>query len=91
MKPAFEHILVEEIKQKTQSVIISTAKISNDDPRYGVIKDLGVGKMNKNKQIIPPSVNVGETVIFTVGQELKMDGKTYVIVRECDILGVVED
>jgi co-chaperonin GroES (HSP10) len=91
MKPAFEHVLVECIKKQSPSVIVSMEKTNDSEPRYGIVRDVGVGKLNKDKQLVQPSVKVGETVIYTVGQDVKIEGKGFSIVREVDILGVVEE
>ncbi len=85
-KPLADRVLVEAIpaEQKTASGIIipDTAK---EKPLTGTIIAAGKGKIDE-----PMTVKVGDKVLFGQygGTEIKLDGKTYLIMRESDIYGI---
>ena len=85
-KPLADRVLVEPApaEQKTASGIIipDTAK---EKPLNGQIVAVGVGKKDE-----PMTVKVGDSVLFGQysGTEIKIDGSTYLIMRESDIYGI---
>jgi chaperonin GroES len=91
--PLHDRIVVERVasEEKTAGGIIipDTAK---EKPQEGRIAAVGPGKRDKNGDIIPLDVKAGDKILFTkwAGTEFKSDGKEYMIMREDDILGVVE-
>lgn len=86
-KPLADRVLIEPApaEQVTASGIIipDTAK---EKPLRGTVIAAGNGKKDE-----PMSVNVGDTVMYGQysGTEIKMDGKTYLIMRESDIYGII--
>lgn len=93
LKPLGGRVIVEPIEQdeKTASGIYlpETAK---EKPQEGKVLAVGPGDRNENGERIPLDVNVGERVLFAKysGTEVKVDGKKLLILRESDILAVVE-
>ena len=85
-KPLADRVLIEPVpaEQKTASGIIipDTAK---EKPLKGTVIAAGAGKKDE-----PMTVKVGETVLYGQysGTEIKIDGKTYLIMRESDIYGI---
>lgn len=85
-KPLADRVLIEPApaEQKTISGIIipDTAK---EKPLKGVVVAAGKGKIDE-----PMQVKVGDTVLFGQysGTEIKLDGSTYLIMREADIYGI---
>jgi chaperonin GroES len=85
-KPLADRVLIEPApaEQKTISGIIipDTAK---EKPLQGVVIAAGKGKTDE-----PMTVKKGDTVLFGQysGTEIKLDGKTYLIMREADIYGI---
>lgn len=88
LKPLADRVLVESApaEEKTASGIIipDTAK---EKPLKGTVVAAGPGKTDD-----PMTVKVGDSVIYGQysGTEIKLDGKTYLIMRESDIYGIVE-
>ncbi|MBI4760986.1 MAG: co-chaperone GroES [Chloroflexi bacterium] len=93
LKPLGGRVIVEPIEQdeKTPSGIYlpETAK---EKPQEGKILAVGPGDRDDEGKRIPLDVNVGDRVIFAKysGTEVKVDGKKLLILRESDILAVVE-
>ena len=76
-------------KTKGGIIIPDTAK---EKPEQGKIVAVGKGKVNDDGKLMPVGVKVGDTILFGKysGSEIKLDGEEHLIVREEDILGVVE-
>lgn len=94
VRPLGDKLLVkrDEAQTKTDSGIYlpETAK---DKPKQGKIVALGSGILNKESgKYMPFTVKKGDTVLFTTysGTEIKIDGETYLIMTEEDVLGVLE-
>ena len=89
VKPLFDNILIEpsERERKTASgiVIPDSAK---EKPQEGKVIAVGGGKTNDAGQLIKPQVKVGDIVMYKKwgGNEIKIEGKDYLIVKEEDIL-----
>lgn len=94
IRPLSDRVLVEPIKEEEQKkggiIIPDTAK---EKPQQGKVIAVGTGKLDDNGKVIPFNVKAGDKVLMPKygGTEVKMDGKEYVILREEDILGVIED
>ena len=82
---------LEEAVEKTKGGIIipDTAK---EKPQQGKVIAVGKGKVNDDGKLTPLDVKVGDKILFGKysGSEIKIDGEEHLIMREEDILGVVE-
>jgi chaperonin GroES len=93
LRPLRDRILVERIEEAEQRVggiiIPDTAK---EKPQSGRVIAVGKGRINDKGQVFALDVKEGETVLFGkyAGSEIKIDGKEYLILREDDVLGVLE-
>ena len=93
VRPLHDRILVkrldEEEKTKGGIIIPDTAK---EKPQEGEVVAVGGGKILENGTKVPMDVKVGDKIIFGkyAGSEIKVDGKEYLIMREEDVLGVIE-
>ncbi len=93
MKPIGDRVLVQPMKEEEVRqggiIIPDTAK---EKPQEGKIVALGTGKLDDNGKKIEFTVKVGDKVLFSKygGTEVKIDGEQYLIMREDDILGVIE-
>jgi chaperonin GroES len=91
--PLHDRIVVArvEAEEKTAGGIIipDTAK---EKPQEGRIIAVGPGKRNKDGELIPLELKAGDRVLFTkwAGTEIKLDGQERMIMKEDDILGVIE-
>ncbi|TMB57470.1 MAG: co-chaperone GroES [Deltaproteobacteria bacterium] len=94
IRPLQDRVIVKrlaEAAEKTKGGIIipDTAK---EKPEQGKIIAVGKGKVNDDGKLMAVGVKVGETILFGKysGSEIKLDGEEHLIMREEDILGVVE-
>ncbi|MDQ5987647.1 MAG: 10 kDa chaperonin [Syntrophus sp. SKADARSKE-3] len=81
--------LAEEEKTKGGIIIPDTAK---EKPMEGKVIAVGKGKTTEDGKVIKLDVKAGDLILFSkyAGTEVKVDGKEYLIMREDDILGIVE-
>jgi chaperonin GroES len=92
-RPVHDRVLVRRIdaEEKTAGGIIipDTAK---EKPQEGEIVAAGPGARNEQGQLIPIDVKPGDRVLFGKwsGTEVKIDGQDYLIMKESDLLGVVD-
>lgn len=70
-------------------VIPDTAK---EKPQEGEVLAVGPGKVLDNGKRVTPEIKVGQRVLFAkyAGTEVKMEGEEYLILRESDVMGIVE-
>jgi chaperonin GroES len=94
IRPLQDRVLVkrlDESEEKTKGGIIipDTAK---EKPQQGKVVAVGKGKVNDDGKLTPLDVKSGDTILFGkyAGSEIKLDGVEHLIMREEDILGVVE-
>ena len=93
LKPLNDRIVVEpsEAETKTASGIILPDS-AQEKPQRGLVIAVGPGKLLDSGKVATIDVKVGETVLYGkyAGTEVKVSGKDYVILRQEDVLGVLE-
>ena len=93
VRPLHDRLIVERIEETEQMVggiiIPDTAK---EKPQQGKVIAVGKGKLKDDGTTTPLDVAAGDKVLFGKysGQEIKLDGVEYLIMREDEILGVLE-
>jgi chaperonin GroES len=93
LKPLGNRIVVEPIEQEEITaggiVLPETAK---EKPQKGKVLSIGPGDRDDEGKRIPMDVSVGDTVLFAKysGTEIKLDGKKLLILRETDLLAIVQ-
>lgn len=93
LKPLGNRVVIEPIEQEEVTaggiVLPETAK---EKPQKGKILSVGPGARDKDGKLLPMDVKVGDTVLFAkyAGTEVKVDGKKLLILKEDDILAIVE-
>ena len=93
VKPLYDRLLVKRIEEKEQrrgSIIIpDTAK---EKPMEGKVVAVGSGKVGEDGKRVKPEVKVGDRVLFGkyAGTEIKIDDKEHVIIREDEVLGIIQ-
>ena len=93
LKPLGDRIIIElvESEEKTASGIVlpDTAK---EKPQEGKVVAVGTGRVFENGEHVAVEVSVGDRIIFSkyAGTEVKYEGTEYLIVRENDILAVIQ-
>jgi chaperonin GroES len=92
-RPLHDRIIIERIEETEQKIggiiIPDTAK---EKPQQGKVIAVGKGRIEKDGKVTPLDVKAGDTVLFGkyAGQEIKLDGSEYLIIREEEVLGVIE-
>jgi chaperonin GroES len=93
IRPLYDRIIVrriaEEEKTKGGIIIPDTAK---DKPTEGEVVAAGKGRLTEDGKVIPMDVKKGDRILFSKygGNEVKIDGTEYLIMREEDVLGIIE-
>jgi chaperonin GroES len=93
LKPLQDRILVQRVEEETKTkggiIIPDTAK---EKPAEGKVIAVGSGKIGDDGKRIPLEIKKGDRVLFGKysGSEVKIDGEEYLIMREDDVLGIVE-
>jgi chaperonin GroES len=93
IRPLHDRIIVERLEEETKTagglIIPDTAK---EKPQQGKVIAVGKGKKTEDGKVLPLDVKVGDKVLFGKysGTDIKIDGKEFLMMREDDILGVVE-
>lgn len=94
IKPLYDRVVVRRLEAETTSKggIVIPDKAAEKSTR-GEVLAVGDGALQDNGQQHPLTVKVGDRVLLGQygGTEIKLDGETVVIVRESDILAVIED
>src|SRR5437016_14236550 len=94
LRPLHDRVVVKRIDAEERStggiIIPDTAK---EKPSQGEIVAVGPGGRDENGKLIPIDVKAGDRVLFGKwsGTEVKIDGVEYLIMKESDIMGVLED
>ena len=93
IRPLQDRVILKRIEEEEKSkggiIIPDTAK---EKPQEGKVVAVGKGKANEDGKITPLDVKVNDRVLFGkyAGSEINIDGEEHLIMREEDILGVIE-
>jgi len=93
IRPLQDRVIVKRIAEEEKSkggiIIPDTAK---EKPQEGKVMAVGKGKVNEDGKITPLDVKVNDRVLFGKysGTEINIDGEEHLIMREEDILGIIE-
>jgi chaperonin GroES len=93
LRPLQDRIIVKRLEEETKTAggifIPETAK---EKPQKGEVIAVGKGKKTEDGKVLPVDVKKGDKVLFGkyAGTEIKIDGEEYLIMREDDILGIME-
>ena len=93
VKPLYDRVLVKRVEEKEQKrgniIIPDTAK---EKPMEGKVVAVGAGKLDDHGKRVAPEVKAGDRILFGkyAGTEIKIDDQEHVILREDEILGVIE-
>ena len=94
IKPLSDHILIEPIKEeeKTKTGILLPETAEKERPEQGKVIAVGQGRKTEDGKVIPISVKPGQKVLFKKygPDEIKVEGKEYLIAKEEDILAIIE-
>ena len=93
IRPLQDRVIVKRIEEEEKTkgglIIPDTAK---EKPQEGKVVAVGKGKANEDGKVTPLDVKVNDRVLFGKysGTEINMDGEEHLIMREEDILGIIE-
>ena len=93
IRPLQDRVIVQRVQEEERTkggiIIPDTAK---EKPQEGKVVAVGKGKINEDGKVIPLDVKVGDRILFGKysGSEIKLEGEELLIMREDDILGVLE-
>ena len=93
-RPLYDRILVKRVdaEEKTPGGLI-VPDSAKEKPREATVIAVGAGRQNKDGSVREVSLSVGDVILFGkfTGDEIKLDGIEHIILREEDILAVVEN
>ena len=93
IRPLGDRVLVQRLKEEDRTkggiIIPDTAK---EKPQEGKVVAVGKGKVNDDGRLIPTEVKAGDKILFGKysGSEVNIDGEEHLIMREEDVLGILE-
>lgn len=93
LRPMYDRILVQRVEEETKTkggiIIPDSAK---EKPAEGKVVSVGNGKFGEDGKRMALEVKVGDTILFGKysGTEVKIEGEEYLIMREDDVLGIIE-
>jgi chaperonin GroES len=93
IRPLGDRLLIEPVEQEeTIAGGLLLPETAKEKPQQGNVLAAGAGRMDDDGDRIPMDVKVGDRVLFAkyAGTEIKLDGKKLLIMKEADILGIVE-
>jgi len=93
VRPLFDRILLQRSEEPTRSKGgLYLPETSKEKPQNGKVLAVGAGRVNADGTIVPLQVQVGDVVVFGKysGTEIKLNGEERLIIREEDLLGVLE-
>ena len=93
IRPLHDRLVIKRIEEKETikgGIIIPDS--AKEKPQEGEVIAVGNGKVLDNGTKVPMDVKVGDKILFGKysGQEIKIDGEEYLIMREDEVLGVIE-
>jgi len=92
LRPLSNRVVVEPVKEEIKGGIILPETADKEKPEKGNVVACGPGKLLDSGQRAQLEVKVGDTVIFKKysPDEVKVEGKEYLILEDSDIMGVIE-
>jgi chaperonin GroES len=93
IRPLRDRVVVkrlEEQEQRVGGIIIPDS--AKEKPQQGKVMAVGSGRITEEGKVLPLDVKAGDTVLFGkyAGSEIKLEGEEYLIIREDEILGIIE-
>lgn len=93
IRPLSDHILVEPLREeKKRGGIILPDTVEKERSEKGKVVAVGPGKRDKDGKRVSLDVKKGDVVLFTKysPNEVKVDGKEYLVIKEDDVLAIIE-
>jgi chaperonin GroES len=94
IRPLYDRIVVKRIEDSTEKTAsgLFIPDSAKEKPQEGEVIAVGAGKRNDEGKLIPLDVKAGDRILFGKysGSDIKLDGNEYLIMREDEVLGVLE-
>ena len=92
LRPLHDRIIVERLEESQHTGAILIPDSAKEKPQQGRVLAAGLGKSNDDGTRLPLDVKPGDTVLFGkyAGQEVRVDGVDYLIMKEDDVLAIQE-
>ena len=93
IKPLHDRVVLKRLdEERTSAGGIVIPDNATEKPIRGTVIAIGPGKMLTDGKIIPLALKKGDTVVFGkyAGTEIKLDGQDFIVMREEDIMGIIE-
>ena len=93
IRPLQDRVIVQRMdEEETTKGGIIIPDSAKEKPQEGKVKAVGKGKVGDDGKVTPLDVKAGDKILFGkyAGTEVKIEGEDYIIMREDDILGVLE-
>ena len=94
LRPLADKVIIASSNKEemTASGLVLPDTASKERQEQGTVIAVGPGRIDESGKLIPMSVKVGEKVVFKSGwnQEIKLDGKEYLVLSESEIVAVIE-
>jgi chaperonin GroES len=94
IRPLYDRIVVKRIEDDTEKTAggLFIPDSAKEKPQQGEVVSVGQGKRNDEGKLIPLDVKAGDRILFGKysGSDIKVDGEEYMIMREDEVLGVLE-
>jgi chaperonin GroES len=93
VKPLRENVLIKRVEEENKTaggiILPDTAK---EKPSEGIVVAIGQGRVTPDGRVLPMNVKVGDTVLFAkwTGTDIKVNGEPHLIIKEGDILAIIE-
>lgn len=92
LEPLGDRIIVEAIEETSKSGFVVPETMDKEKPQRGKVVAVGKGKVGDDGKVIPMNVKVGDIIVFRkyAPDEFKIDGETYLILSESDVIALVK-
>jgi chaperonin GroES len=93
LRPLHDRIIVQRLDEESPSIgTIVIPDSAREKPQRGTVLAAGLGKSNEDGERLPMDVKAGDTIVFGKysGQEVRVDGVDYLIMKEDDVLAIQE-
>ena len=92
IRPLHDRLIVKRTEERKTAGGIVIPETAGEKPQRGIVQAVGPGKFTSDGKLQSMAVKVGDEVLFGKysGTEVKVDGKDLLVMREEDIMGIIE-
>ena len=94
VRPLHDRLIIQRLEEGEQTIGgIIVPDSAKEKPQRGKVYAVGQGKVREDGSRQPPDVKDGDTILFGKysGQEIKIDGEEYLILREDEVLAIIDN